>query len=245
LTIATRITGAMMLVAGPLLAWAVLSSTGGVPKFSPARYFISQLAVPWNPKFDRLNHTFMAAGLMGLPLMILLWRGARWPASRKAGLAGAVAALCLFFVGVFPLSKQVAAHNLFAIGLALSCAVAGSLLAKGIRSHLHAVPVSGMPRFALESARLLAFLQMACIFAGIGIVLWASIQVSPSSLGEWWRELPRYLPYERDNGSIINPLAILEWVYFGICALMLAGVGLWSAVVGRASVDEPAAATDG
>lgn len=238
IVIATRLAGVAALIAVPVLAWAVLSSTGGVPKFSPGRYFISQLAVPWNPNFDRLNHSFMAGGLMAVPLMLLLWRGARWPATRKAGLVGAISAVCLLFVGVFPLTKPTP-HNIFAIVLAVSCAVAGALLARGIRQHLRAHVVSGLPRVALNGARLLAWLQGTCIIAGVLILLWATIQAAPGSFGEWWKTLPRYLWWKHDGG-FINPLAILEWVYFGICAVLMFGVGAWSAIYGAVQ-SQPAA----
>lgn len=215
------INGALGVAACGVLVIGTLTSIGGLPGFSPRLGFISELAVPRNQHAGRLNVSFMIGGALVVlfALAVATTRGAaRRRAARVAGASAAIAGVGVMLVGVYPLTRPVP-HLLVALVLGIAAVVSAIASARVVRGSAHADPRLGL-------AVTVAMWSLAAMVAmGVGYFAWVCVHADVSSLDSMFRQLPRELPV-RIGGTWYNPLAVLEWAFFGVLSLMLLGASI-------------------
>jgi ABC-type uncharacterized transport system permease subunit len=69
------------------------------------------------------------------------------------------------------------------------------------------------------------WLLAALVAIGLGYFVLVCVRADVGSLDEMFRRVPRAL-LTNIGGTWYNPLAVLEWVFFGVLSLMLLGVAL-------------------
>lgn len=212
--------------AAAIASWGAFTSLGGTPELSLRRSFISDAAMPWNPLADRLNTCLEIAGVLVVAFAIAEMMTVRSRVGRAAAVLAAVAGVSLSLVGVYPMTDMTA-HTAVTIGVGTSGLTAAILAAVAAR---RATRESGRLHRRLGYAAMATATGAAVVLgAGAGYLAWVSARVWPGSAGELFRVLPGELPV-RIGDHVHNPVANLEWVYFGLLVALLVGFAAAEAV---------------
>jgi len=202
-------------------AWGILSSMSGLPRFSPRDGFISELAVPWNPHAGRLNESFVAGGILIVLFAAASTTRAQSGRGRLAGLLTAATGMGVLFVGIFPLTSPWL-HLAGALAAGLCAVVAGVVGASAARRAARATPDNPVLGIGSVLALVLGLLAVAAALGAVGYTAWVSAGVGVHSLDSLFRALPRALRVDW-HGQVYNPVAVLEWLFFGVLAVELGG----------------------
>lgn len=208
-------------VTAVLLAIALLRSLHANPDAPAYELFISELAASWRAGSTLLNASFMASG-SALALALLAVAGA-WPQAHTrlewmAVVGAFLTGLLIVSIGVFSV-PAIEIHNPLAAVLLGVAFTTTWLIALVLRRRGHALA---------RACGRVAWLQTICLVAAMAYVL-------PIAADHGVAEVPHRLDVMVGQRRV-NPLAVLEWVFFGL----VAAVALASAAaVGRAAAPAP------
>lgn len=217
--------GVVVLVALVGLAWICFGAMDAFPGYSPRKYFISFLGAPFSPEASAINRGFMVCGVVIGVFAALIRASATQSATRTAAWLSIASAIALVLVGVFPVDAPIP-HHVAALVLVVLALAAGLFSARATRP---ARAPEHPRRWFAWAALIVVVLQWTTIFVGIGYIGWVTADLDPGSTREWLQRLPRALIVQ-SGLDWMNPLAIVEWVFFLLTAVLLAGAAAWVAV---------------
>ncbi len=219
---ALRLVGGVAGLAAPVvLCWGVLTSLGGLPRFSLRHGFISELAVPWNRYAVRLDRSFVIGGALVVAFAVLATVRARTWRGRIAGGLTMLAGLGVMGVGLFPLTRPWP-HLGAVLVLGPAALAAGLVAATAARRSARQAPDDRLLGVGSWLALALALAAAVTAIGAVGYFFWVSAHAWPGSIGRLFQILPQALRIE-SGGELYNPLAMLEWLLFGLLALEQAG----------------------
>jgi hypothetical membrane protein len=213
--------GGLALVAAAVLVRGVWVSVPGFAGFTPARHFISQLGDPYSPTAAAFDRALLTGGsLLALAMAVaaaVVGRGSL----RRTGAYAAGAGLSVAMVGVYSLTRPVP-HLVFALAAGTFGVAATVSLARTLRRARDAGATARAVVAAAHAARTLVWIQLGCVAGALASVVRLALRIRPTSLEDLLYVRPEVLLIEL-GAAWVNPLAVLEWIFFSAQLLALVG----------------------